>query len=166
MYTITGFVGLFVVVVTALWLYGHIVQGEIIDQTAWIILGASVIRFLTIIIALASIQPWGEKIATWVILGGLSGAASAQLAYPIAELVVKLIILTGLLEYPAKGVGNMTPTGWFNLGAVWFIFGLPGLFFVQAARNYQARKGLSNTWVWLGSLLGIVTLASIGLLIG
>ena len=108
----------------------------------------------------------GEKIATWVILGGLSGAASAQLAYPIAELVAKLIILTGLLEYPAKGVGNMTPTGWFNVAAVWFIFGLPGLLFVQAARNYQASKGMSSTWVWLGSLLGIITLALIGVLIG
>ena len=165
-YAITGFVGLFVVIVTTLWLYGHLVQGEVIDQTAWIILGASIIRLLTIIIALASIQKWGEKIATWVILGGLSRAASAQLAYPIAELIVKLIILAGLLDYPAIGVGNMTPTGWFNLAAVWFIFGLPGVWFAQAARNYQTRKGLSNTWLWLGSLLGIVALISIGLLIG
>jgi hypothetical protein len=60
----------------------------------------------------------------------------------------------------------MAPTGWFNLAAVWFILGLPGIFFVQAARNYQDRKGLSNTYVWLGSLLGIVALVSIGLLIG
>lgn len=139
---------------------------EPIDQTAWIILGASIIRFLTIIVALASIQPWGEKIATWVVLGGLSGAASAQLAYPIAELVVKLIILTGLMEYSAKGVGNMTPTGWFNLAAVWFIFGLPGILFVLAAQHYRARKALSNTWVWLGGLLGIVVLIAIGVLIG
>lgn len=166
MYAIVLFVGLFVLLVTALWLYGHIIQGELIDQTAWIILGASIIRFLTIVVAMASIQPWGEKLATWVILGGLSGAASAQLAYPIAELVVKLIILTGLLEYPAKGVGNMTPTGWFNLAAVWFIFGLPGILFLQAAQNYRARKGLSTRWLWLGGLLGIIVLVSIGLLIG
>jgi hypothetical protein len=165
-YAIVLFVGLFVALVTGLWLYGHLVQGEPMDQTAWIILGASLIRFLTILVALASIQPWGEKLAPWVILGGLSGSASAQLAYPIAELVVKLIILAGLLEYPAKGVGNMTPTGWFNLAAVWFIFGLPGLLFLQAAQHYRTRQGLSGRWLWLGGLLGIVVLVAIGLLIG
>ncbi|CAN5264389.1 hypothetical protein BH09BAC4_BH09BAC4_03850 [soil metagenome] len=164
-YAIVAFVGLFVLIVTALWLYGHLMQGEVIDQTAWIILGASGIRFLTIILALASVQPWGERVAPWIILGGLSGAASAQLAYPLAELVVKLIILAGFIDFPAKGVGNLTLTGWFNLTAAWVIFGLPGVLFIQAARNYQARKALSNRWIWLGGLLGLVALGSIGLLI-
>lgn len=165
-YAIVIFIGLFVLIVTALWLYGHLVKGEVIDQTAWIILGASVLRLVTLFVALASIQPWGEKIASWIVLCGLWGAASAQLAYPLAELLVKLVILVGLIDFPAKGVGNMTLTGWFNLSAAWLIFGLPGLLFIKAARLYQVRKALTNQWAWMGGLLGIIALVSIGLLIG
>ncbi|MFD1139533.1 hypothetical protein ACFQ4C_00345 [Larkinella insperata] len=165
-YVITGFVGLFVAVVMGMWISGHLINGEAIDQTAWIILGACVLRLLTVFIALASIQPWGEKIPRWMILGGLSGSASAQLIYPAAELVVKLLILSGLVGHSNQGLGNMSATGWFNLAAVWVIFGFPGLLFVKATLNFQERKAVPVTWVWIGGLLGVGVLFLIGVLIG
>lgn len=165
-YAITVFVGLFVLVVMGIWVVNHLLEGEPIDQTAWIVLGACLLRSLTIVIALASVQPWGNKLPQWVVLGGLSGSASAQLIYPIAEAVGKLLIIAGLLESSGKGLGNMTPTGWFNFAAVWVIFGIPGMLFVKAARNYKNRKSSPITWVWIGGVLGIVALLLIGVLIG
>jgi len=165
-YAITFFVGLFVLIVFTMWIISHVFKEESIDQTAWIILGALFLRVFTIVIALASIQKWGQHIPQWAILGGLSGAASAQLIYPIAELMVKLILLTGVFESSPKGLGNMSLTGWFNLSAVWVIFGIPGILFIQAAKNYKQTMALSNRWVWIGSLLGIFALFLIGVLIG
>jgi uncharacterized membrane protein len=165
-YAITLFVGLFVLIVAAIWIINHIFKKEPITETAWIILGATALRGLTMLLALASIQKWGGKLPYWVILGGLSGAASAQLIYPLAELVVKLVFLTGLMESTGKGLGNMTLTGWFNLLAAWVIFGIPGALFLEAAKNFRARKSASATWVWLGALLGIMLLLTIGLIIG
>lgn len=165
-YAITIFVGLFVLIVTVMWLYGHVINQEKVDETGWIILGACVLRMFTILIALASIQNWGEKIDPRVVFSGLWGAASAQLVYPVAELVGKTLMLIGLLEHTGKGLGNMTLTGWFNLGMVWLIFGLPGFLFIAAAVSYKARKKVANTWAWLGGILGISALLLIGLLIG
>lgn len=126
-YAITVFVGIFVLVVMGIWVVNHLIKGETTAETAWIILGACLLRLLTIGIALASIQPWGDKLPQWVVLGGLSGSASAQLIYPIAEAVGKLFIMAGLIESSNKGLGNMTLTGWFNFAAVWVIFGIPGI---------------------------------------
>ena len=165
-YAITIFVGLFVVIVSSMWLYGHLIKKEVIDTTAWIILGACLLRFFTMLIALASIQKWGEKIQPWVVFCGLWGAASAQLVYPIAELIGKFLMLLGLIEHSGKGLGNMTLTGWFNLGAVWLIFGIPGFLFIAAAISYKARNSVSNAWAWIGGGLGVGALLIIGLLIG
>ena len=165
-YTITAFVGLFVVIVLVMWINSHLIKKEPTDKTAWIILGALVLRALTVVIALASILKWGNKFAPWLILAGLSGCASAQLIYPLAELVVKLTILTGLIHMPSKGLGNMSPTGWFNLGAVWLIFGIPGALFVKVAVNFKEIHELPRKWYFVGGALGIAALFAIGLLIG
>ncbi|GAB3326057.1 hypothetical protein GCM10027299_24960 [Larkinella ripae] len=157
---------MFIVVVLAMWVFSHLNNGQAIDTTAWIILGACLLRLLTVVIALASIQSWGEQLPQWMVLGGLSGSASAQLIYPAAELVVKLLILVGLVSHSTQGLGNMSATGWFNLAAVWVIFGLPGLLFAKAAQNYQKRKAAPTTWMWIGGLSGISGLFLIGFLIG
>lgn len=164
-YAITVGVGGFVVIVSAMWINSHLLQQEPIDQTAWIILAALLLRVFTMIIALSSVQKWGQYFPSWAVLGGLSGAGSAQLIYPIAELLVKLVLLTGLLESSPIGLGNMSLTGWFNLSAVWVIFGLPGILIVLAAKNYKRSRSLTNRWIWIGGLLGIITLFFIGLLI-
>ncbi len=165
-YGILVFTGLFVVIVMGMWIFDHLWNGRAVTQTDWIILGACLLRVFTMIIALASILPWGKRFAPWAVLGGLWGAAAAQLIYPVAELAVKLVLLTGWITHSSKGLGNMNPTGWFNLGAVWVIFGIPGLLFVQAARIYRTNNALSQTWSWIGGLLGIATLFLIGFLIG
>ncbi|QHT71473.1 hypothetical protein GXP67_34850 [Rhodocytophaga rosea] len=165
-YAITVLVGGFVVIVLAMWVYGHLFNQEPIDQTAWIILAALLLRVFTVVIALASIQKWGQLFPSWAVLGGLAGSASAQLIYPIAELIVKLVLLTGLIESSPTGLGNMSLTGWFNLSAVWVIFGIPGILFMLAAKNYKISRGLSNRWIWIGGLSGIITLFFIGFLIG
>ncbi|MDO1450147.1 hypothetical protein Q0590_27955 [Rhodocytophaga aerolata] len=165
-YAITVLVGGFVVIVLAMWINSHLLQEEPIDQTAWIILAALLLRVFTILIALASIQKWGQLFPSWAVLGGLSGSASAQLIYPVAELIVKLVLLTGLIESSPTGLGNMSLTGWFNLSAVWVIFGIPGMLFVLAAKNYKTSTSLSTKWLWIGSLLGITSLFFIGWLIG
>ena len=60
----------------------------------------------------------------------------------------------------------MSATGWFNLAAVWVIFGFPGLLFVKAAQNYQKQKAVPLTWLWIGGILGVSVLFLIGVLIG
>lgn len=165
-YAIVVLVGGFVLIVLAMWISSHLLKQEPIDQTAWIIIAALLLRIFTIIIALASIQKWGKHLPSWVVLGGLSGSASAQLIYPIAELTVKLVLLTGLIESSSTGLGNMSLTGWFNLSAVWVIFGIPGILFVLAAKNYKRSTSLSDRWIWIGGLLGIMSLFFIGFLIG
>jgi hypothetical protein len=51
------------------------------------------------------------------LLAGLWGAAAVQLMYPLAETVVKAMVLTGAMTPVHKGISNMNPEGWFNLGA-------------------------------------------------
>lgn len=48
--------------------------------------------------ALASVQGWGRLMPPWLLSAGLWGAAAVQLAYPIAETVVKALILVGAME--------------------------------------------------------------------
>ena len=158
--------GLFVLIVLGMWIVSHLWHGRPVTQTDWIILAACLLRVITMVIALASIRPWGKRIAPWVVLGGLWGSASAQLIYPVAELAVKLVLLTGLIDHSSKGLGDMSPTGWFNLCAVWVIFGIPGLLFVLAAGSYKNANALSRTWSWIGASMGIVFLFLIGFLIG
>jgi hypothetical protein len=166
-YAIVGFVGLFCVVVAVLWVRSHLVLREDLDVTAWIIALATVLRVVTIVIALASIQSWGSRLPKGLVATGLWGCAAAQLIYPIAELAVKLFILAGAVDLAPRGVGDMSATGWFNLSMVWLIFGVPGALFVLAARSHHNRVGgRTGPWPVIGLLGGGLMLMAIGFLIG
>lgn len=164
-YTVSGFVGLFCVVVGVAWAWDHLMRGNPIDETAWIVAGATVLRVATIIIALAAVQPWARRIPAPAVCVGLWGCAAAQLVYPAAEAWTKAMVLMGLLDLPARGLGNMTAVGWFNFAAVWLIFGIPGLLFVVLARDHQRAHAVSWVWPVVGLLGGVVALFGIGAII-
>ena len=166
-YAIVGFVGLFCAVVATLWIRSHVILGEEIDATAWVILVATLLRLVTIGIALASIQGWGARLPQAMIATGLWGCAAAQLVYPVAELAVKIAILAGVADLPSRGVGDMSATGWFNVSAAWLIFGVPGVLFVLAARSHRNRVGGPiGAWPVLGFIGGVSVLLAIGFAIG
>jgi hypothetical protein len=89
-----------------------------------------------------------------------------QLLYPVAETVVKSLILIGLMEPINKGISNMSAEGWFNFGAMWAVWGVPGALFLLAALAYRARRPARGLWVLLGVAGGAVLLFGLGLLIG
>ncbi|WP_300012333.1 hypothetical protein [Pseudonocardia sp.] len=165
-YAIAATVGLFVVVVGALWVGGHVIGADPLDDTAWIVLGATLLRAATVALAPAGVQGWGRRFPAPLIEAGHWGAAAAQLAYPLAELVAKLLVLAGLLELPARGIGDMTSTGWFNLAAAWLVFGVPGALFVAAARSHRDRRGVRGSWPLIGAAVGVLALLGIGVLLG
>lgn len=159
-------VGLFCVAVGGMWAVDHVLRGEAVDETGWVIFGSLVLRVLTIGIALSSVMAWGSHLPTNLVLTGLWGCAAAQLTYPAAELVAKVAVLAGLVDLPSRGVGNMTATGWFNFAAVWLVFGVPGLLFILAAHSWRNRRGGSLRWPLIGIGAGTVALFAIGMLIG
>lgn len=165
-YAVTAFVGLFCVVVAAAWVWDHVVRGNPIGATGWIIAAATGLRVVTIAIALAAVQPWGRRIPAPLLTTSLWGCAAAQLVYPLAETVVKLAILAGLLDLPARGIGNMSATGWFNFSAAWLVFGLPGVLFVLLAVDHQRRESVSWLWPLAGAGGGVAVLFAIGFVIG
>lgn len=165
-HAIVVLVGLFCLVVGALWVLDHVVGGTPVDETGWVVLGSLVLRGGTIVVALASVARWGERLPAALVLTGLWGCAAAQLVYPLAELVAKTLVLVGVLDLPPRGVGDLGPTGWFNLAAVWLVFGVPGLLFVAAARSWTARHGGSWRWPVVGLLSGAAALLTLGLIIG
>ncbi|QHT57905.1 hypothetical protein GXP71_18660 [Cellulomonas sp. H30R-01] len=124
------------------------------------------LRLVTVAVALASIQSWGRRLPGWVVLGGLWGAGAVQLAYPLAEAVVKLATLAGLMEPLDKGISDMSAQGWFNFGATWLVWGVPGVLFVLAAVVFGRQVPHARRWALLAVLAGIGFLAALGLLIG
>jgi hypothetical protein len=165
-YVITWFVGAFCVLVMAIWVWDHVVLGNAVGATGWIILGATVLRVVTIAIALSAVQPWGRRVPAPLLTTALWGCAAAQLVYPLAETVVKSLTLAGVLDLPARGIGNMSWVGWFNFSAAWLVFGLPGLLFVLLARDVQRRERVSWLWPCAGIVGGVVVLFAIGAVIG
>ena len=131
-----------------------------------VVLLAVGLRALTVLMALAAVQRWGRLVPGWLLLAGLWGAAAAQLAYPVAETVVKSLILTGLIDPLDKGISNMSGEGWFNFGATWLVWGVPGALFALTALDYGRRVAARGRWVALGAVGGVVLLGGLGLLIG
>jgi hypothetical protein len=159
-----GYVGLFCVIATAAvgWSLAH---GTPIADLGVVLLAIG-LRLLTVGIALASVRRWGEQLPAWLVLAGLCGAAAVQLLYPVAETVVKTLILTGLVHPIDKGISNMTAEGWFNFAATWAIWGVPGVLFALAALSFRARRPARPQWVLLGLVGGAVLLVGLGALIG
>ncbi|WP_433615928.1 hypothetical protein ACQP2P_13165 [Dactylosporangium sp. CA-139114] len=148
--------------VAVLWNVAH---GASWGENGVVVLAVS-LRMLTVAMALASVQPWGARVPSWILLAGLWGAAAVQLMYPLAETVVKALILTGVMAPVHKGISNMSPEGWFNFGAMWVVFGIPGILFLLAALSYRSRTAVRSRWVLLGILGGVVLLGGLGVLIG
>lgn len=164
---IVGLVGLFCLVVAVLWVRSHVVLGEQVDDAAGVIAGATLLRVVTIVIALASIQRWGARLPQALVVTGLWGCAAAQLVYPLAELAMKVAVLAGVADLPSRGVGDLSGTGWFNLSMAWLVFGVPGLLFVLAARSHRHRfGGRDGPWPVIGVVGGVLLLLATGLVIG
>jgi hypothetical protein len=138
--------------------------------TSWsavgVVLLAISLRLVTIAIALASVQPWGRLLPSWLILAGLWGAAAVQLINHVAETVVKALILLHVIDPINKGISNMTAEGWFNFGATWVVWGIPGVLFLLAALDYRRRVQVPTRWVLLGIGGGAALLTGLGVLIG
>lgn len=131
-----------------------------------VVLLAIALRLVTVAMAVAAVASWGRRVPGWLLLAGLWGAAAVQLSYPVAETVVKALILTGVMDPIAKGISNMSAEGWFNFGAAWLVWGGPGLLFLLTARAYGRQVRVSRRWVLLGVGGGLVLLTGLGLLIG
>ena len=159
-----AWVGTFCVVAGGALVWSRLRGGVAADQEVVVL--AIGLRLVTVAIALASIQAWGRRLPDWVVLGGLWGAGAVQIAYPLAETVVKVAILTGLMEPVSKGISNMSATGWFNFGMTWLIWGVPGVLFVVAAVLFGRRVRHARWWAALAVLAGVVLLGGLGLLIG
>lgn len=129
-------------------------------------LAATGLRLLTVGFALVSVSRWAIRVPAPALLVALWGAAPTQLAYPAAETVVKLGILAGVIEPFGTGISNMSATGWFNFGAAWLIWDVPGVLFALAAVSYTRRTGARAMWGVLGAVGGIAVLAGLGLLLG
>ncbi|NUO56962.1 MAG: hypothetical protein HOV78_09880 [Hamadaea sp.] len=159
-----AYVGLFCLIasIAVLW---SVLRGSLWSEQAVVSLSIG-LRLLSIGIALASVRRWGDRLPAWLVLAGLWGAAAVQLLYPLAETVVKALILTGVLEPMNKGISNMSAEGWFNFGAMWVIWGVPGVLFLLAALAYRVRRPAPWWWVLLGVVGGAVLLLGLGLLIG
>jgi hypothetical protein len=149
---------------------GAAVLWSIARGSSWtdngVVLLAIFLRMLTVAFALASVQRWGAHVPSWLVLAGLWGAAAVQLVYPLAETVVKTLILSGVMHPIDKGISNMSAEGWFNFSATWAVWGVPGVLFLLAALSYRAHTPVRARWVLLGVVGGMTLLGGLGLLIG
>jgi hypothetical protein len=149
---------------------GTAVVWNMAHGTSWsdndVVILAISLRMLTVALALASVQRWGRHVPSWMILAGLWGAAAVQLVYPVAETVMKSLILTGVMHPIDKGISNMSAEGWFNFAATWTIWGIPGILFLLAALSYRARNPVRARWILLGLIGGTALLGGLGILIG
>ena len=159
-----GWVGSFCVVTGSVVTWVLLSGGSLAENG--VVLLAVGLRALTVLMALAAVQRWGRLVPGWLLLAGLWGAAAAQLAYPVAETVVKSLILTGLIDPLDKGISNMSGEGWFNFGATWLVWGVPGVLFALTALDHGRRVAARGRWVALGAVGGVVLLGGLGLLIG
>jgi hypothetical protein len=165
-YWAAGWIGAFCAIVVAATGYNQLMRGVPLDEGGQIALVATGLRLLTVAIALASVQAWGRRLPNWLVAAGLWGAAAVQLLYPLAETAVKAAILTGLVEPFGKGISNMSADGWFNFGAAWLIWGVPGALFTAAAVSFARRHRVSSLGTVLGLFGGAAFLGLLGLVIG
>ena len=165
-WTITIVVGLFVAVVSVAWIWSHAVRGEPVDAVARIILLATLLRAATLVIAWAPSTSWGRQWPVGPLVGALWGCCTAQVLYPAAELIVKLLVVVGVVPSGSGGVRNMSPGGWFNFAAAALVFGVPGTMFGLLGHRVQKHRGVRTRWAWAGAGGGIVALGLLGAVVG
>jgi hypothetical protein len=103
---------------------------------------------------------WADTLPAPLVTAGLWGAGSAQLLYPVAELVVKPLIIGGVLPETGRGIGNMSGTGWFNFTAAKLVFGVPGALFMLEGFQQQRRSNVVWYWAVVGTGLGVIFFSS------
>ncbi|MFC0623159.1 hypothetical protein [Kribbella deserti] len=164
-YAIAGGVGLFCLVVVSVAAFEQLVQGKPANGDAVVALGATGLRVMTIVVALVAVSRWERRVPARILSMALWAMAIGQLAYPLAETLVKAAILLDLIEPLNKGISNMSATGWFNFAAAWLVWGVPGVLFGLLASDHRRRHALSWLWAPLGGLGGMAALAVLGLVI-
>ena len=142
-----------------------VLRGNGWDDNGVVLLAVG-LRSLTVVFALAAVQAWGARVPAWVVGTALWGAAAVQLAYPVAETVVKTLVLTGAIDPIDKGISDMSGVGWFNFGAAWLVWGVPGVLFLLAAVEYCRTHPVRARFVALGVVGGAVFLGGLGVLLG
>lgn len=167
-YGIILIIGGFSLYVLSAWSVDHILNNKPVDEIGWIILGASTIRLITIGIALFALRSYSssEIKNTGLIAFSLFACCSGQLIYPLAEFFVKILVLFGSWESTGKGISNIGAEGWFNHGAAWLIFGLPGIFFLIIGLQYSHYFSVRRVYLFTGSIVGVLLLFLIGAIIG
>ena len=165
-YWAAGWIGAFCGLVLLVAGYNQLFRGMPLDVGGKIALFATGLRLFTVAIALAAVQSWGRRLPGWLVFAGLCGVAAAQLLYPLAETTVKLAILVGVVQPFGKGISNMSAEGWFNFGAAWLIWGVPGVLFAAAAVSFKRRYAVSALGAALGLLGGAAALLALGFIIG
>lgn len=162
---VTWAVGAFIALVAVL-VASKPLRGESFGGTDGVIVLACGLRGLTVAMAQATIRSWGRRVPGWLLLGGLAGAAGLQVFYPLAELVIKLTVVVGLVKETGLGATHTDATAWFNLVMTVLIWGVPGALLARIAARYRTRAGVSSRWVFLGIIGGVAFLLGLGLLIG
>ncbi|MFI0353797.1 hypothetical protein [Actinomadura sp. 9N407] len=162
---VTWTVGAFIALVAVL-VASKPLRGESFGGTDGVIVLACGLRALTIAMAQATIRPWGRRVPGWLLLGSLAGAAGLQVFYPLAELLIKLTVVVGLMEETGLGATHTDATAWFNLVMTALIWGVPGALLARIALRYRNRAGVPFRWIPLGILGGLAFLLGLGLLIG
>jgi hypothetical protein len=94
---------------------------------------------------------WADTLPAPLVTAGLWGAGSAQLLYPVAELVVKPLIIGGVLPETGRGIGNM---------AAKLVFGVPGALFMLEGFQQQRRSNVVWYWAVVGTGLGVIFFSS------
>ncbi|RFS82974.1 hypothetical protein D0T12_22495 [Actinomadura spongiicola] len=161
----TWFIGVFIAVCVVL-VASKPLRGESFNGTDGVIALACGLRGLTIAMAQATIRSWGRRVPGWLLLGGLAGAAGLQAFYPLAELVIKLAVVVGLVDETGLGATHTDATAWFNLVMTALIWGVPGALLGRSAMQYRRRAGVRFRWVLLGIVGGLAFLGSLGVVIG
>ena len=141
-----------------------IVSAAVIFFVALIIASATAARAASIAVSIEALRARAQAVRSVNV--ALAGFASAQLVYPAAEAVVKLVVLVGVVDERSAGVRNMSAGGWFNFAAAALVFGVPGAMFMIQAGQHARRHGLGLGPRVLGAVGGIACLGLIGAVIG
>ncbi|WP_222914655.1 DUF3995 domain-containing protein [Natrinema sp. SYSU A 869] len=95
-----------------------------------------VLKLVGGVLALALVQPWGEKLPRWLLLIPGFGGAILLVVHGSDFLIRGLLWWSGLLDVP-ETVDSVVITGYTFLWGPWWVLG--GLLFGVAAWDYRRR---------------------------